>query len=490
MSERGASEPDEGDDDTAPPSEPGEAPLVLPGNPLRLVRGGLVTALGLVAAIAASIAPTGPRLGVPLVGITVLVAVFGVLDLLGGFDDTDSPAHVAEAKSLAQPLLLTLVGYGGFFLALRAAVAGGFGSDASSARVVMGIVFTGLFLTGSAGVAWGLSRAGLASRDRPWWRHEGSWLVAIVTVVSLPTLGSHSLIDPWETHYGEVAREILAREDWISLWWAHEDWFWSKPVLVFWLQAIAMALTGVRYEPGAMLSVAAESGKLPWPEWAVRTPIFLMSLAAVLLLSKAVARSVSRRAGFVTGLALATMPQWFFLSHQTMTDMPFVAAMTAGIALAMLGLEEDPERRVARYALRLGRRELGLSGWHLVVGLVTLLSLSQAVHLLARNLALGVDPAYGLMWPPLRVVSDSFVAGSPGACGTPGNSACAEMLPNVARFSPALQALLWLQALGLFLWLSWGERRAQRLYFVGAWLAIALAVMAKGRLGWAFRWSR
>ncbi len=484
MSERGASEPDEGDDDdAAPPSEPGEAPLVPPGNPLRPWRGGLVTALGSLAALAASIAPTGPRLGVPLVGAAVLVATLGVLDLLGGFDDADPPAERVEARKVAAPLLLTVLGYGGFFLALRAAVAGGFGSDADTARLVMGIVFTSLFLAGSAGVAWGLSRMGVASGDRPWWRHEGSWLVAIVTLVGLPTLGSHSLVDPWETHYGEVAREILAREDWISLWWAHEDWFWSKPVLVFWLQAIAMALTGVRYEPGAMLSVAAETGKLPWPEWAVRTPIFLMSLAAVLLLSKAVARGVSRRAGFVTGLALATMPQWFFLSHQTMTDMPFVAAMTAAIALAMLGLEEDPERRVARYALRLGRWELAISGWHLVVGLVTLLALSQAVHLLARNLALGVDPTYGLMWPPLRAVSDSFVAGSPGACGTPGNSACAEMLPNLARFAPALQALLWLQALALFLWLSWGERRAQRLYFVGAWLAVALAVMAKGPAG-------
>jgi 4-amino-4-deoxy-L-arabinose transferase-like glycosyltransferase len=468
----------------APPGEGGDAPLVPAGPPFAWRRGGAIALVGLAIALAASVAPTGPRLGVGLVGLGVVVATLGLLDLVGGSSrhDEDEVRELAP-RVLTGPLGLVALGYGGFFVALRAAVAGSFGADATVARWVMGVVFTATFLAGSAGVAWSLERAGVLGRDRPWWRHEGSWLVGIVALVSLPTLGSHSLIDPWETHYGEVAREILAREDWISLWWAHEDWFWSKPILIFWLQALAMAVTGVRHEPGRMLSAYAESGGLPWPEWAVRTPIFLCSLVAVLLLSKAVARGFSRRAGFVAGLALATMPQWSFLTHQTMTDMPFVAAMTAGIALAMLGLEADPEARIVRYELVLGSRRLGFSAWHVVVGLVTVLALAQSVHLVSKNLALGIDPKYGLMWPPLQVVSDSFVAGSPGACGTAGNSPCAEVLPSLPRLQPALQALLWLQALGLFLWLVAGERRVRRLCFVGAYAAIALAVMAKGPAG-------
>jgi hypothetical protein len=39
--------------------------------------------------------------------------------------------------------------------------------------------------------------------------------------------------------YGEVAREILSRDDWISLWWAQEDWFWSKPIFIFWIEGRA-----------------------------------------------------------------------------------------------------------------------------------------------------------------------------------------------------------------------------------------------------------
>ena len=66
-------------------------------------------------------------------------------------------------------------------------------------------------------------------------------------------MGIYSLWDPWETHYGEVAREMLARDDWISLWWAQDGWFWSKPVLDMWMQAIAMATLGVHYQPDKML---------------------------------------------------------------------------------------------------------------------------------------------------------------------------------------------------------------------------------------------
>ena len=50
----------------------------------------------------------------------------------------------------------------------------------------------------------------------------------------LPMLGQYGLWDPWETHYGEVSREILSRNDWITLWWAQDEWFRSKPIFIFW----------------------------------------------------------------------------------------------------------------------------------------------------------------------------------------------------------------------------------------------------------------
>ena len=40
-----------------------------------------------------------------------------------------------------------------------------------------------------------------------------TWLVTLAAALYLPGMGTSSLWDPWETHYGEVAREMLARDD-------------------------------------------------------------------------------------------------------------------------------------------------------------------------------------------------------------------------------------------------------------------------------------
>ncbi|HLM73676.1 MAG TPA: glycosyltransferase family 39 protein, partial [Polyangiaceae bacterium] len=289
-------------------------------------------------------------------------------------------------------------------------------------------------------------------------------------------LGSHSLSDPWETHYGEVAREILARNDWISLWWAQDGWFWSKPVLDFWIQALAMSLLGVRFGSGQMLAAAAE-GRAPWPEWAARLPIFLFTLVATYLLYKAVAKIFGRRAGLLGGVVLTTMPQWFFIGHQTMTDMPFVAAMSAAMALLLLGVHEDPDREARVYEVAAGDLRLRLSAYHLVVGVILACALPQIVYLFSRHLAIHLDPF------SVRAHLDAFASGSPGNCGLPANEGCRQVGPVVRGLHPWLQGLVWVQAVGLLLYINWGERRMQRLFFLAAWFFAALATMAKGPAG-------
>src|SRR6185436_12587650 len=103
-------------------------------------------------------------------------------------------------------------------------------------------------------------------------------------------------------------------------------------------------------------------GREPWPEWAVRFPVFLLTLIAGYLLYKAVAKVYGRRAGFLGALVLTTMPQWFMVAHQTMTDMPFLAMMAAAMACLLLGLYTDPEAKVRVYAIAHGRSRLQLSG--------------------------------------------------------------------------------------------------------------------------------
>ena len=221
----------------------------------------------------------------------------------------------------------------------------------------------------------------------------------------VPLLGSYSLSDPWETHYGEVAREMLARDDWISTWWAQDGWFWSKPVLDFWIQAMDFSLLGVKYMPDQMLG-AASRGLFPQPEWAARMPVFLLTLAGAYALYRSIARMFGRRTGFVAALVLSTMPYWYLISHQTMTDMPYVGPLTTAMALVLLGFVTDPERRRRNLTeIRIGKRVFRVSALHLVFFVVILSALPQILYLASRNLTLHLRPGMtGLPLPPGRVL--------------------------------------------------------------------------------------
>lgn len=454
-------------------------PLVPRGNPLRAA-GAIIALVAFVLLVLLMAKTAVWRFGVPIgAGLTVIAAC-GILDALGTFDDRDVGriAKVLRLGDLAPPLACLALSLVVGFATVTFAVAGRT-SIALNAVFITGAALSSLYFLGKL-----LERAGVLRGDddgtpRPLWRRHGAWLLAIAIAIDLPMLGSHGLVDPWETHYGEVAREIIARDDWISLWWAQDGWFWSKPVLDFWLQALSMATFGVRTGAGAMLSAAGPE-TLPWPEWAVRLPIAAMALVAVYVFYKAIAGSHGRRAGFFAGLVLATMPQWFLVTHQTMTDMPFVASMVAALALFVIGLRQEADREVRLFELRLpGAITVRLGAHHLVLGAITVTVLPQIAMLVAQNVW------FGDRFPPWRIIVDAFSSGSPGNCSFPGNEKCTPFSPTWPRFQPALQAVLWVQALAFVLALSWGERRARRLAFLAAWWFVALATLAKGAPGLA-----
>jgi 4-amino-4-deoxy-L-arabinose transferase-like glycosyltransferase len=181
----------------------------------------------------------------------------------------------------------------------------------------------------------------------------------------LPFAGTYGLWDPWETHYGEVARQMVTRGDFISLWWPGSpldpEVFWSKPVLTFWLMSISMVAFGLRH---------------PSPE--TRLPFCLMSLLALVGVYLAVSRFVSRRAGLLSVLALATFPMFSLVARQAMTDMAFIGPMTMALALCALALFDDEDRK-------LPRRRWGRLSWphhasfYLTIGLLALTVLPQIV---------------------------------------------------------------------------------------------------------------
>lgn len=502
-------EPNGGGGNAAGPDAPkAESPgLLARGNPLRLTRGGLTTVLASLVAMGLMGHPGQLRWGVPLGAIFVAIASWGVMDLLGTFDDSDERVVASTTLgALTQPIV-AFVAAGLLFCATLGFAAAGALFPQPVWGILVTLAFVGttvtLFELGQRLGMWktteGLAGALAGTVQRPFWQREGFWIVVVAAALYFPFMGTYSLWDPWETHYGEVSREILARDDWISLWWAQDGWFWSKPVLDMWMQAISMATLGIHYQPDKML---IGNGTYPGmhPEWAVRTPIVLMTIVAMYLLYKGAAKTFGRRAALLGSLVLATMPDWFFLAHQTMTDMPFVAPMTACMGLVMVGLRTPETVETRAYEVKVKSLRFRLTAWHLVLGAVLVCVIPQILYLLTRNLE--------FLWRPgahgFHPHWDEFRSGSGGGnCGLPGNEDCRLTLPAsvphsvagnpegvgailwrlVGGFEPAVQGALWAAVLGGLLYLSWGERRIRRLAYLGGWFFAAVSTLGKGPAG-------
>ncbi len=211
-------------------------------------------------------------------------------------------------------------------------------------------------------------------------------------VLFLPYLGAVGLWDPWETHYGEVARQMIQRNDYAHPYWENA-WFFSKPAFTMWMMAtglqaadagpglalvLGVLLCGLGYalytgrvkgasavkEFQGVVSVAAgafflllfvwaKTVSLPWlfssvaqgpgalplfTEWGFRLPFTLFSILALSLLAYALAVTVNARAALASVTVLATMPLYFVLSRTAVTDTPIVSATICGLSCVMVGL--------------------------------------------------------------------------------------------------------------------------------------------------------
>lgn len=158
-------------------------------------------------------------------------------------------------------------------------------------------------------------------------------------LVVIPRLGSVGLWDPWETHYAEVGRQMLARGDLIHPYWQNA-WFFSKPPLTPWLAAMGLWFSGAQPwgHPG--------EGALPaGTEWMIRLPFALLMLLAGAFLADTVARASSRRAGVLTGIVWWSMPLIDLIARQAMTDGPFVASLVIAVCCAARAERDDGDRR-------------------------------------------------------------------------------------------------------------------------------------------------
>lgn len=266
-------------------------------------------------------------------------------------------------------------------------------------------------------------------------RGRWSFVVAIGVAagVILPLLGAVGYFDPWETHYAEVAREMAVRDDYLYPFWK-DSYFYSKPILLFWLTAPLYKLIGADDQNGPMPALAELMGRLPSA---------MSSLFCIAVVFFAARRLWSTRAALLSAIALATMPFWAFLSRQAITDMLYAAPAAAALLLLAVALfgEDDGEGDSEGDA---STQTSPLPVWMIAgAGLCVLPQLWE----IGRN---------GAFLEPVRLGGSEFAA---------------RVLFSVVACAVASAAL----------WLLWKKARDPLLHFAA--VLFALSTLAKGPLG-------
>ncbi len=158
-------------------------------------------------------------------------------------------------------------------------------------------------------------------------------------LVFIPFLGSLTLWDPWETHYGEVARAMIARQDYVYPYW-ESAYFFSKPAMTLWMIAGGLWLFRAEHQPpGEPLG--------EWVEWGVRLPFAVLAIAMLYAVYRIAKHIQGREAGLITAFVLASSAQFIFIGKQAMSDMPFVGFMTVGLWLFCEAVFDEDATRPA-----------------------------------------------------------------------------------------------------------------------------------------------
>ena len=155
-------------------------------------------------------------------------------------------------------------------------------------------------------------------------RRYAAFLIGLVLVARLLTLGAFPLLDTSEARYGEIARLMAESGDWITPWFEPGVPFWGKPPLSFWLTAASFRMLGVS-------------------EFAARFPHWLLAYATLWLVARISHKTgalVPWRASFI----LATSALFFVANGAVLTEMSLLFSVTLSLAAAFNVLFADRRR--------------------------------------------------------------------------------------------------------------------------------------------------
>lgn len=150
-------------------------------------------------------------------------------------------------------------------------------------------------------------------------------------VIYIPGLFRPALLDDTDAIHAEVAREMVARGDWVT---PYVDGlrYLEKPPALFWAEAASFKLFGVA-------------------EWTARLPVALAVLATVLATFSLGRQLFGSRAGFFSALVLVTAFGPFMVTRVLIPDPLMPLWLTLSFDYFLQALEEQPPSRLACWGL-------------------------------------------------------------------------------------------------------------------------------------------
>ncbi|MCU6433395.1 glycosyltransferase family 39 protein [Undibacterium sp. Jales W-56] len=160
------------------------------------------------------------------------------------------------------------------------------------------------------------------------------WLIALVFLLAwLYMLGARTLVPTDEGRYAEMAREMVATGDWITLRLNGIKYF-EKPPLQNWMNAISFELFGLG-------------------EWQARLWTGLCGLLGIAVTAYAGFKVFNRRIGISAALILGSSFLWFGLGHINTLDMGLSGMMTLSLCGLLLAQRPDASAAEQRYGMLL-----------------------------------------------------------------------------------------------------------------------------------------
>jgi 4-amino-4-deoxy-L-arabinose transferase-like glycosyltransferase len=150
---------------------------------------------------------------------------------------------------------------------------------------------------------------------------HGIWLGILASALLLTRL-SCPLLEPEETRYAEIPRQMLAEGRFVEPVW-HGQAYYHKPPLLYWLVMFSYGIFGVH-------------------DWAARLVPTLASLATVLVAWLWGRRAFGPRAGFAGALVLILSARFVYLGRMLTIDPLLSLWVTAALATAHMAVCQRP----------------------------------------------------------------------------------------------------------------------------------------------------